>query len=232
MPKAVHKKSREMMEAVLSVKGLRCWASEVAQGRSAVIRVLDTKRRGPKGMTHNWVELLSSTTDEAELVREIRGHNEVSSVDVVSVKEGSVGLVKTKMCPAAAAMSGLNCRVKSHIVRPDGTSELTVQAMGRLTLRRLIERLQRAGADVAVDDVGQARQNPGLSAVQERALQLALASGYLEYPRRIRQRELAKLCGISSSTLAETLRRAEKEVVGEYFNPVRKGSAKPPFGEA
>lgn len=217
MPSVARQEGQSVVEATLSVNGLKCWAADVARHHSIVIRVLDTKREGGQGMAHNWVELLRNTRDEASLVTEIKKHKEVSKADVVKLKEGSMGLVKTKRCPAAMAMGGLNCIVKSHVVRPDGSSDLTVEAMGGATLKRFIERLQRTGVDVSVRKVIRVRKELTLTTAQTRALQLALVSGYFEYPRRIRQRELADLCGISSSTLAETLRRAERGVVEEYF---------------
>jgi predicted DNA binding protein len=62
------------------------------------------------------------------------------------------------------------------------------------------------------------RLKGALTAKQKRIVQLALEYGYFEYPRQIRQRELAKLCGISSSSLSEILRRAEKGAVKAYLS--------------
>jgi predicted DNA binding protein len=62
------------------------------------------------------------------------------------------------------------------------------------------------------------RLKGSLTAKQKRIVQLAFEYGYFDYPRQIRQRELAKLCGISSSSLSEILRRAEKGAVKAYLS--------------
>jgi predicted DNA binding protein len=45
----------------------------------------------------------------------------------------------------------------------------------------------------------------------------ALERGYFDYPRRITLEELAKVCNTSLSTVTETLKRGEKNILRHYF---------------
>lgn len=57
---------------------------------------------------------------------------------------------------------------------------------------------------------------PILSRPQQEAMQLAVALGYYDTPRRIRLRGLAARLGMSHSALSETLRRGERLVVTAF----------------
>jgi len=60
-------------------------------------------------------------------------------------------------------------------------------------------------------------KKPLLTLQQERTLKAALESGYYGIPRRIEIRALAKKLGLSASTAAEHLRKAESKVIEDYF---------------
>ena len=52
---------------------------------------------------------------------------------------------------------------------------------------------------------------------QEEIIQIALKSGYYDTPKKTTINKLAKSFGISPSTLAEILQRAEKKIIDKYF---------------
>jgi len=57
-----------------------------------------------------------------------------------------------------------------------------------------------------------------LSARQLSVLKIAFRSGYFEFPKRVGSRELAKLMGISQSTLLEHLRKAQSKLIRRAFS--------------
>jgi predicted DNA binding protein len=113
-------------------------------------------------------------------------------------------------------MEGLRCIVTQHEVNADGSSRLTVITPDSGTLKKVIGRMEKMGYEVKVLQTT-SRLESALTPKQKRIVQLAFEHGYFEYPRQLRQRELAKLCGISSSSLSEILRRAEKGAVKAYL---------------
>jgi predicted DNA binding protein len=206
-----------MFEAVLSVDGLECWASDAAKTLSTTINVLDYRRYGHGKVIHNWVEVLTDAKDMNDTRYALSHHEDVLDVRMSRLKTGILGVVKTRKCPVSLVMNGLSCIVTQHEIRPDGSSQLTIIAADRGSLRKLVERMEGMGYKVKVLKIS-SRLKGSLTAKQKRIVQLALEYGYFDYPRQIRQRELAKLCGISSSSLSEILRRAEKGAVKAYLS--------------
>ncbi|MBC7129707.1 helix-turn-helix domain-containing protein [Candidatus Bathyarchaeota archaeon] len=84
--------------------------------------------------------------------------------------------------------------------------------------QKIIADLEKAGYRVDVKRIGkfEPKQNV-LTERQERLLWLALKSGFFDYPRRIEAKELAAKIGIKPSTFSETLRRALRRLVEQYF---------------
>ncbi|MEM4970355.1 MAG: helix-turn-helix domain-containing protein [Sulfolobales archaeon] len=60
-------------------------------------------------------------------------------------------------------------------------------------------------------------QYPMLSKYEVEALAYAYAMGYIDYPRRARARDIARILGISPATFLYHLRRAEKKLVASYL---------------
>ena len=61
------------------------------------------------------------------------------------------------------------------------------------------------------------QDNKTMTRKQMSAVSLALNTGYFDYPKKIKLHELAKTLNVKTSTLCETLRRAERAVITEYF---------------
>jgi len=57
---------------------------------------------------------------------------------------------------------------------------------------------------------------PRLTARQTHALRLAVAEGYYGIPRPINLQTLASRMGISTASMSELLRRAEREIIVSY----------------
>lgn len=69
---------------------------------------------------------------------------------------------------------------------------------------------------VDLDDVHFPHIMPKLSPKQKRAFELAVENGYYNFPRKVGLKELAKIMGISLSTLQEHLRKAEEKVIPSF----------------
>jgi len=219
-----------VFEAVVEVEGLKCWASEVMEGRRASMTVLECRASEGGRSVQNWVEVTAEPQDVPSLAQEIRRHPQVVRTDLAMLRSGLVGLVKTKWCPVWSALKGQTCAVRQHRLAPDGTSRLTIMVSGREALGRLVEELSGSGARVKVLRLSGAVGEAPLTPRQLRVLSEAIEKGYYDYPRRIRQRELAASCGLSSSALSELLRRAERNLLKWYEGKAGPGTAGPRAG--
>ncbi|BAB65121.1 helix-turn-helix domain-containing protein [Sulfurisphaera tokodaii] len=93
----------------------------------------------------------------------------------------------------------------------------TVIVDGYQELKRLLKEFVDNKIDVKVLKVVKAKSDATITARQEQIIKIALGAGYFDFPRRITLNQLAEKLNISSSTLAEILRRAEKNIIEAYF---------------
>ena len=201
-----------MIKATLIVRGVSCWAENLARTSNVAINVHSCRPNSGGQSVQNWVEILGEDEKIDRIKDEIS--DQVISSDIIKVKDGKAfGVVVTPRCVAAEALRDLTCAITSHAVERDGSIKLEVVANGRDTLNRLIDRFRRGGAEVSVLRLTSNVEGEKLTGRQEQIIRKALEMGYYEYPRKIRQKELANTCGVASSTLAELLRRAERNLI-------------------
>ena len=84
-------------------------------------------------------------------------------------------------------------------------------------LKRLLKEFIEARIDVKVLKVVKARSEDIVTSRQEQIIRIALEAGFFDFPRKITLNQLAEKLNISSSTLAEIIRRAEKNIIEAYF---------------
>lgn len=85
--------------------------------------------------------------------------------------------------------------------------------------RGILEDLEGRGVEFRVRRVERLRGGRGvLTRRQERVLWYALVLGYFDYPRRIKTAELARVLGVSPSSLSEIIRRGVKRLLESYFS--------------
>jgi predicted DNA binding protein len=201
-----------MIKATLIVTGVSCWAENLARTSNAAINVHSCRPNSGDQSVQNWVEILAED-DKIDLIKnDISG--QVISSEIIRVKHGKAfGVVVTSRCAVADALKDLTCTITSQVVQRDGSIKLEVLASGRTTLKHVINRFLSSGAEVSVLRLTSNVDDEKLTGRQQQIVRKALEMGYYEYPRRIRQKELASACGVASSTLAELLRRAERNII-------------------
>jgi predicted DNA binding protein len=161
------------------------------------------------------VEILADDQKLGPIANEMK--EEAVDSEVVRVKKGKAfGLVACPICPAAAAMEDLRCAITSQRVDKDGSVELTILASGEGAFKQLVSRLRNMGMEVEMLRLTSRLDNveeETITTRQKQVMRKAFELGYYDYPRKIRQKKLANVCGVSSSTLSELLRRAEHNIV-------------------
>lgn len=204
-----------MIRAVLGLRGVGCWAEQVAAKRNVAINVRSCRPHSNSRSVQNWVEILADSEKIDPIMDHIR--DQVVSSEIVRVKRGKAfGLVISARCAAAEAIRDLKCAITSHRVERDGSMKLEVLASGKNTVNQLMDRLLTRGIEVKVLELRSGVGRRKVTVRQEEVIRKALEMGYYDYPRRIRQKDLAKTCGVSSSTLTELLRRAECNIISAH----------------
>jgi predicted DNA binding protein len=201
-----------MIKATLTLRGVGCWAENLARTSNVAINVNACRPNSDTQSVQNWVEILAEDEKIDLIKHELR--DRVISSEITRVRDGkALGVVVSSTCPAATVLRDLTCTITSHNVERDGSIKLEILADSRDTVRQLIDRFRRRGAEVSDIKLTSNVAGEKLTGRQERIVRKALEMGYFEYPRKIRQKELASACGVASSTLTELLRRAERNII-------------------
>ncbi len=119
------------------------------------------------------------------------------------------GVCKPHTCPLDAAPPA--SLVKSVVVTPRGV--IVEFVVAKHSIRRELE----AQGYRVLEDKPIGPLDTGLTPKQEAILVEAYLKGYYSYPRRVNLRRLAEELGLSVSTLAELLRKAEAKIVEAYI---------------
>lgn len=160
--------------------------------------------------------VIDARSDQIDsITREIKNDRRVSDVNISRSKSARV--VGSLKCTCAIGKTIVSSKsfVTSAVGRPDGTIELTVFGNDN-AMKDLLTRLEEHGTGVSIDGWSSRNGSGLLSVKQELVLKAALECGYFDFPKKIRLRELARNVGVAPSSLAESLRSAERKILGEY----------------
>jgi len=210
-----------MREVGLSIRRPKSWTTRVAQKFSASVRVIDC-RPSENGGIQQLVEVSGRPELLEDIVEFIRGDENVRDTHVVKTKRGRMlGVVATNdstMCKAIADVNCfcLTCPLASP-TKPDGTVNWLLAMTARSSLRRLLTRLKARGIEAEIVRVAAISDAEKLTSGQRRVIEYAYSSGFYEYPRRAALHQLSRSLGVSSSTLGEMLRRAERKIIATYL---------------
>ena len=93
----------------------------------------------------------------------------------------------------------------------------TLLVSEKAPLQQLIVNLEKVGADPKLVSLTEIGDKDALTARQEQITKMAFEKGYFDFPRKIGLRQLAKIFGISTSTLSEILRKGQRRIMTRYF---------------
>ncbi len=201
------------------------WAASVLSKSNAVIKMVDCRPFGRKGMVE-LVEITSRTSIKDVLRLISAEQNIIYTSFSVFDKHRASGIVVTKtspVCKAVASTMGFctNCAmVATH--GGEGPTKWQVVFPGKTSLKSFLAELRRQGINASVTEVGKQTGNRPLTFEQEKAVSLAEENGYYRFPRDVSLKELSNNLGISPSTLDEVLRRAERKIIADHVGKPRR----------
>ncbi len=204
-----------MLEARLIVDAPENWVKSVSQ--SARIKIRDVKSPSRK-LTEDFVEISSDQMTPKELVEHLRKSRGVVRSDLQRAGRNSVvGTVTSHVCPVCSTFSGLNCFLVSAETKKPGKMEWRVFMSGDGSLKSLCKRLDGNGVSYEIIELTHRARSKEVTSRQEEITRVAYDLGYFDYPKRVNLEELATKLGLSLGTLSEILRRAEKNILADYF---------------
>jgi predicted DNA binding protein len=114
------------------------------------------------------------------------------------------------------------CFLESVWSEGDGKANFRVLAGSEGSVPHLIKAITSKGLDLEIIRIAQTSDRSHVTRKQEKVVRLALEKGFFDYPRRITLEELARLCDMTTSTVAETLKRGEKNILRQFFDGGRR----------
>ena len=205
-----------MIEAVLNIRIPELWVTPVTEKYDAEVSC----QIGGHSTKTGWGIVTIKGDDNIidKMVEEIRSHSSVGRVEVKDRQPGMVSLlVDVVRCRA--------CRVlitsKAFMVFPvdirKGRMKWLLITDTNKTVGKLSEALEQVDCDVKLERVTLLSDKGVLTTRQEEIIQVAFASGYFDFPRKIGSQKLANQLGVSVSTLSEVMRAAQRRIFAKYL---------------
>jgi predicted DNA binding protein len=204
-----------MIEAVLAIRAPE-WMNELITKYGARIRVLGCLPFAEGGVK-DLVEISAPEDKLERAVEELKRSPQFQEVDVAQTsRDKALASISTDRCTICSALADSECFLVSANTK-EGGIHWTLLASDKKPIRDLMEQMEQNGFEVEILKMAELRGKEALTARQEEIIHIALEKGYFDYPKRTSLRGLAKLFGVSISTLSEVLRAGQKKILQEYF---------------
>jgi len=176
-------------------------------------------RAEPSSNVTHFVEIISEKTTATSLVRELEKLEDVVGTDLASVSANRiVGAVTSNDCKVCSAI--LESSLGYFIGPANTTAECKISYkifMSGDGMPRFLQSLHERGVEYRVSEISKLTATRALTSKQEKVLKTALDLGFYDYPKRASTEDLSNVMGVSTSTISEILRRAERKIITEYF---------------
>ncbi|MAH21554.1 MAG: hypothetical protein CMO12_01935 [Thaumarchaeota archaeon] len=206
-----------MFEAVLLGRSPECWIKDLSTKYSATVDLIDIKPlEGEDGVQELFEinvqpDLADSLLDDLNQARLTEG------LEFTRPSEGRIyGSFTVRCGQSCKAFIESRSFLTSARCRPDCTVEWTVRGAG-YAYKDLMERLDRDDLDLELRSISTLKVDNPLTARQTTLLIIAIERGFFDFPRGISLRQLARETGVSTASLSETLRRAQRNALNEYL---------------
>ncbi|MDD1769664.1 MAG: helix-turn-helix domain-containing protein [Methanomassiliicoccales archaeon] len=206
-----------MMEAVLQVAGMRSWITDIAYKHCQSIRIIDCvpwQKDGGQAL----FEIDIPPRLGKEIVEDILAHPEVFSMEIETLAEKRIsGSIALRNCGMIRMVLGAGCFMESARALDNGVMEFHIACGTEGSFHQLVKTIEDKGMKVDIKRLSAAVPRESATRKQEELIRLALEKGYFDYPRRINVKRLSGMCHVAPSTLAEILKRGEKNILSDYF---------------
>ncbi len=197
------------------------WISALVKGHSARIKIRDIRnsREGVKDL----VEIFTPKGGISNLSSDLASEMGVSGKDLTLVDGNhAAAIVDAHECSICNTILKWDLFLTSAESDENGNITMCWITPDEKTASGFIDQLRRDGVSFDLLMKRSLTRKGEITTRQESVVRLALDLGYFDYPKRVNLEGLSDRLGVSYVTLAEILRRAEKNIISSYFGK-RKG---------
>ena len=207
-----------MMEAIVSLNMPDKWIKESLLEYPSIVRVISSKPVDKKSV-RDLVEIeVEKEEDLSKVMDSIKTSPNVFNVDITPIERGrALAVFTTTKCIVCRLLANTDCFLTSSTSTKDGRMQWTLLLSEKGPLKELMANLERHGAEPKLVSLTEIGDKDALTARQEQITRMAFERGYYDFPRSIGLRQLAKIFGVSTSTLSEILRKGQRRIMARYF---------------
>jgi predicted DNA binding protein len=211
-----------MMEAVVSLKMPDKWIRESLLEYPSIVKIISSKPVDKKSV-RDLVEIeVEKEEDLNKVMESIKTSPNVFNVDITPIERGkALAVFTTTKCIVCRLLANTDCFLTSSTSTKDGRMQWTLLISEKVPLQQLVANLERHGAEPKLVSLTEIGDKDALTARQEQITRMAFERGYFDFPRSIGLRQLAKIFGVSTSTLSEILRKGQRRIMTRYFKEHR-----------
>lgn len=204
-----------MMEVTFDITNMSMWLNDIASKYLTTVIIKDCIPW--KGSSGQAIVCISNVQGK-EVIEDLHRSPGVETVDV-EIFDGTLrGTVGISECHIIRWILDAGCFLEQAKAEGDGKVQFKVLAGKDGSIPELMNRLKSAGFLIDIKRLTSYSEDPITTKRQRDAVRMALDRGYFDYPCKVSVKDLAKECGVSESTMRETLRRAQRNILMEYFS--------------
>lgn len=210
------------MEAVVSLKMPDKWIKESLLEYPSIVKIISSRPVDKKSV-RDLVEIeVEKEEDLNKVMESIKTSPNVFNVDITPIERGkALAVFTTTKCIVCRLLANTDCFLTSSTSTKDGRMQWTLLISEKVPLQQLMANLERHGAEPKLVSLTEIGDKDALTARQEQITRMAFERGYFDFPRSIGLRQLAKIFGVSTSTLSEILRKGQRRIMTRYFKEHR-----------
>lgn len=203
-----------MMEVEFDVTNMEGWINDIASKYHTSVIInncIPWKKTGGQA-------LVEINEEGKQLIEDLRRHGDLLSVDLEKKEDGMLrGTVSMNNCAIIRYIQSSGCFMERAVAEGDGRVRFTVLAGSSGSIPGLIRTLQDHGLLIDIKRMAPLNDERTITKRQKELVRIALEMGYFDIPKRISLKELASRCGLTQATLGEILKRAQRNILFDYF---------------
>lgn len=204
------------MEVEMEFKQPVKWIRDVVQTHSASIRIRDIRMssEGARDLIEIFIPGGEVKGLSSELIEQKR-----TKIDNVTIMDDShaTAIVNAHECAVCRAILNWDLFLTEAYSNETGDIIMKWLVPDEATVKGFLDRLEEDGVQFELLKKRALTKRGDITARQEYVVKTALELGFFDYPKKVNLEGLSRRLKVSYVTLAEILRRAEKNIISSYF---------------
>lgn len=205
-----------LMEVEIKFKEPVGWIRDLVQSHSASIRIRDIRMSGDG--VKDLLEVFSPSGKIQGLSTELLDLKRADRDNVTIVDDShATAIVNAHECAVCKTILNWDLFLTEAYSTDSGDIIMKWLVPDESTVGGFLKRLEEDGVKFELVRKRALSRRSDITARQEFVVKTALELGFFDYPKKVNLEGLSKRLNVSYVTLAEILRRAEKNIISSYF---------------